>query len=366
VNGSLTAESCTYPSTSNKLSSILVGATTTRSLTYDAAGNIATDTRSGTPYTYTYNARNRLGTVTSGALIWAYAYNGLEQLVVRQLTLGGSDVTHFVHDRFGNIIAESDGSGPSGTTREYIWLPEAEIAPTFASRAAIDRPLAVVDGVGSMSPQLLLVHVDHLHRPIAMTDASKVSVWSAEWLPWGGAHAITGTATLNARFPGQWFQLEAGLNYNWHRQYDPSLGRYTQPDPLGFVDGPSVYGYARGSPNDLIDFEGLDVQVCKYYGQGINFWDHVGLGPVGSATRGFYPDGVKQDTGKVESCKVLKSDPAQDECVKNCMPTNPNYSLLTNNCVNHARACLKRCGLASGNPSTPYPNVWYPSLSGSR
>jgi hypothetical protein len=24
---------------------------------------------------------------------------------------------------------------------------------------------------------------------------------------------------------------------------DPSLGRCTQPEPLGFVDGPSVYGY---------------------------------------------------------------------------------------------------------------------------
>lgn len=175
VGGSLTAESCTYPSPSNKLSSILVGSTTTRSLTYDAAGNIATDTRSGTPYTYTYNARNRLNTVTSGALIWGYAHNGLEQLVERELTNGGPDVTHFVHDRFGNVIAESDGSGPSGTTREYIWLPEAEIAPTFASRPPIDRPLAVMDGVGGISPQLFMVHVDHLHRPIAMTDATKAS-----------------------------------------------------------------------------------------------------------------------------------------------------------------------------------------------
>lgn len=90
-----------------------------------------------------------------------------------------------------------------------------------------------------------------------MTNASKVSVWSAEWLPWGAPHAITGTATLNARFPGQWFQLEAGLHYNWHRHYDPSLGRYTQPDPLGFVDGPSVYGYARASAQQRVDRDGL-------------------------------------------------------------------------------------------------------------
>ena len=63
--------------------------------------------------------------------------------------------------------------------------------------------------------------------------------------------SLSGALTLDARFPGQWFQLEAGLHYNWHRHYDVSLGRYTQPDPLGFVDGPSVYGYARSTPPDV-------------------------------------------------------------------------------------------------------------------
>ena len=69
----------------------------------------------------------------------------------------------------------------------------------------------------------------------------------------GGVQSITGTGALNLRFPGQWFQLETGLHYNWHRSYDPTLGRYTQPDPLGFVDGPSVYEYAKGSPQRWVD-----------------------------------------------------------------------------------------------------------------
>ena len=68
--------------------------------------------------------------------------------------------------------------------------------------------------------------------------------------------SITGTGALNLRFPGQWFQLETGLHYNWHRSYDPTVGRYTQPDPLGFVDGPSVYGYAGGSPQRWADPDG--------------------------------------------------------------------------------------------------------------
>ncbi len=95
-----------------------------------------------------------------------------------------------------------------------------------------------------------------LNRPVKMTNSTKAAVWTAVWQPWGAAQSITGSATLNARFPGQWFQVEAGLHYNWHRHYDPSLGRYTQPDPLGFVDGPSVYGYVRGAPQVYVDPDG--------------------------------------------------------------------------------------------------------------
>ncbi|MCC0010930.1 MAG: RHS repeat-associated core domain-containing protein [Hyphomicrobiaceae bacterium] len=51
------------------------------------------------------------------------------------------------------------------------------------------------------------------------------------------------------------------MHYNWHRHYDPSLGRYTQTDPLGFVDGPSVYGYARGNPYGYVDPRGLDTDA---------------------------------------------------------------------------------------------------------
>ena len=38
------------------------------------------------------------------------------------------------------------------TKREYITIPETEIAPTFNARAVVDRPLAVVDGVNTASP----------------------------------------------------------------------------------------------------------------------------------------------------------------------------------------------------------------------
>ncbi len=74
----------------------------------------------------------------------------------------------------------------------------------------VDRPIAVVSNV-STTPALLMVHVDQLHRPMKMTDASGAVVWNAVYSPFGGAYTLSGSETLNARFPGQWFQMEAGL-----------------------------------------------------------------------------------------------------------------------------------------------------------
>ena len=71
---------------------------------------------------------------------------------------------------------------------------------------------------------------------------------------------ITRPASTTA-FPGQWFQLESGLHYNWHRHYDPTTGRYVQPDPLGMIDEPSRWAYAGNSPLMEIDPEGLQLRL---------------------------------------------------------------------------------------------------------
>ena len=68
-------------------------------------------------------------------------------------------------------------------------------------------------------------------------------------------HTSTG-ALPPSRFPGQWFQSESGLHQNWMRDYDPTTGRYLQADPLGLVDGASVYGYVKQSPGRWIDPKG--------------------------------------------------------------------------------------------------------------
>ena len=70
-------------------------------------------------------------------------------------------------------------------------------------------------------------------------------------------YSVRERAGTDLRFPGQWAQAETALIQNWHRDYDPSLGRYIQADPLGLAAGQSIYGYALGDPVNYVDPDGL-------------------------------------------------------------------------------------------------------------
>ena len=59
--------------------------------------------------------------------------------------------------------------------------------------------------------------------------------------------------------PGQYQDEETGLAYNNHRDYDPSIGRYIQSDPIGLVGGVNTYGYVAANPLSYSDFLGLEI-----------------------------------------------------------------------------------------------------------
>jgi YD repeat-containing protein len=109
VGGVSTTDSYGYPANSNRLVQITRGAATIAALTYDNAGNMLSNSRAGSAATYTYNNRNRLATATVGAVNYAYTYNGREQLAIRQQTTAPVSTTHFIHDLFGNVLAETSG-----------------------------------------------------------------------------------------------------------------------------------------------------------------------------------------------------------------------------------------------------------------
>jgi len=77
-------------------------------------------------------------------------------------------------------------------------------------------------------------HNDHLGTPQVMTGDNGTIVWKAAYNPFGMAEVDAASTVINNfRFPGQYYDEETGLHYNWHRYYDPWTGRYLRGDPIG-------------------------------------------------------------------------------------------------------------------------------------
>ncbi|MDB5876421.1 MAG: putative deoxyribonuclease RhsC [Ramlibacter sp.] len=75
-------------------------------------------------------------------------------------------------------------------------------------------------------------------------------------LPNGNPSAL-GTFTCNLRLPGQYFDKETGLHYNYFRDYDPGIGRYVESDPIGIKGSINLYAYVAGNPIGVTDKLGL-------------------------------------------------------------------------------------------------------------
>ena len=73
--------------------------------------------------------------------------------------------------------------------------------------------------------------------PEVMTDAEQNIVWKASYSPFGSANISVESVENNIRFPGQYYDAETGLHYNYFRYYDVEIGRYVISDPIGLQGG---------------------------------------------------------------------------------------------------------------------------------
>jgi len=229
---------------------------------------------------------------------------------------------------------------------------------------------------------LHFIHVDHLNTPRLVANQTGQTVWRWDQQESFGNNAPDenpsglGAFELPLRFPGQYFDKEAQLHYNYFRDYDPTIGRYKESDPFGLIGGLNTYAYVLGSPLHYVDPLGLDVTVCYYYDAAIAL-GHVGFG-VGSeqTTLGYYPTGnpfgspgiVKTDEQEIKECKVIPADPKQDECMLKCRAqriANPGtYHLTANQCTNFVRDCLFKCSLWTGRSPSSAPRPLFLKLPG--
>jgi RHS repeat-associated protein len=111
--------------------------------------------------------------------------------------------------------------------------------------------------------KLYFVHADHLNTPRLVADATGTTVWRWDQVEPFGVNVPDenpsglGVFDLPLRLPGQVHDKETNLHYNYFRDYDPSIGRYVESDPIGTFGGLNTYTYGDGSPLQAFDFFGL-------------------------------------------------------------------------------------------------------------
>ncbi len=225
------------------------------------------------------------------------------------------------------------------------------IAHSHNSSATKAPELVVTYSVGgpTVTVDQYYFHTDHLGTPQVMTDDTQTVVWEADYKPFGDTTITVASIENNLRFPGQYFDSESGLNYNYFRYYDPGTGRYITPDPIGVLPGLAptpelpkeisdryqsrttqqitamglnhTYGYVGGNPINFVDPKGLLALI-------------PGLFPNNPAQAGQCPANSNSD--KEKNCRAL-----YDTIIQSCWGiSNPRKR---QRCFEAAKATYESC-----------------------
>ncbi|WP_230390659.1 RHS repeat-associated core domain-containing protein [Reinekea sp. G2M2-21] len=176
--------------------------------------------------------------------------------------------------QFVTVLTSVDGINWT-TVREYN-LPTTDEA--YVGAVAENTKAEIETRFTAANDNLFYLHSDHLGAVYAVTsNSTKSKVWQRRDFevgasPFGlnllasGEKLHDGLFEMPLRFPGQYFDKETGTHYNYHRDYDPSLGRYIQSDPIGLNGGLNTYAYAYQSPLMYTDPTGEIVPLLIWAG----------------------------------------------------------------------------------------------------
>jgi RHS repeat-associated protein len=163
--------------------------------------------------------------------------------------------------------------GPDGAplrpTRavDFVWDEHALCAEKDSERGErvfVFVPCTYVPLLQVEQGEVFACVTDQMGTARELVDGAGQVAWSAEYDPWGkvdreaadpgSRHA--GRVASPFRTQGQYWDEETGLAYAWHRYFDPAVGRFLSPDPIGLDGGPNLFAL-NGAPTDTIDPTGL-------------------------------------------------------------------------------------------------------------
>ena len=327
---------------------------------YDSNGNMVTQTEAGKTTVYQYNYENRL----------------------IRIELPDGDYITYKYDVRGRRVKKNI----NGTVTEYLYAGNNLLAE-YDTVGILHRNYFY--GPGDLNPSILVQNgksyfylKDHLDTPQKVVDENGDIVWFGEYKAFGDLSITIDTLENNFRFPGQYFDSESGLHYNYYRYYDNATGRYLREDPIGFNGGINLYIYAQNNAINLIDFFGLEVGVSVCVRPLASWWaeavpaNHAYI-QIGAWSAGFQADDTvhipednpthsgkkcwpakKAKKGKMADgtpCKCVTDKDIQ-KCIKNAGHKGaikggyPSYSWHSNNCGDWVINTLDKCCMKGNIP----------------
>jgi len=294
---------------------------------YDAMGNTTgTIGDAAGDVSLFYGAHQRLLDSTRDQWQGSYRYNGRGERVRKDWFFGRgvSQVRVFLYDESGRLLGEYAEDGTP--VAQYLWLG--------------NMPIGVIQ-----SGQVYAIHTDHLTTPRVVINSQGTTVWRWESLaqPFGENLPDTdpdgngATFTMNLRFPGQYFDQETRLHYNYFRDYDPGVGRYVESDPIGLQGGENTYVYVFSKPLDFGDLFGLisTVEKCLTDPRAAAACYEAGIIPKPAPRPAFPPVPIPNepcDDDDSERCKRVK-EMCIETCSESSLPSG-DYGFRFWNCVN--------------------------------
>ncbi|MFF0159076.1 polymorphic toxin type 28 domain-containing protein [Streptomyces sp. NPDC005263] len=246
---------------------------------------------------YEWDAEDRLTQViTPDGTRWRYTYDplGRRTAKLRLAEDGESIVEQVVFTWDGTTLCEQttrSHSLPNPVTLTWDHQGVRPIAQTERIKAA-DAPREEIDS------RFFAIVTDLVGTPSELVDEQGEIAWHTRSTLWGTtAWAANSTTYTPLRFPGQYYDPETGLHYNYFRHYDPETARYLTPDPLGLAPAPNPDTYVH-NPHIWSDLLGLAPQGCR----------ELGLSPAAQRA--------------IEKLENIKKDPLGDV---NSQPNHNHY-----------------------------------------
>ncbi|MFI1699312.1 putative T7SS-secreted protein [Streptomyces bobili] len=234
---------------------------------YDALGRVTLRqktrlSRKPDTWRYAWDTENRLTSVTTpDGTRWRYRYDPLGRRTAKQrLASDGESVVEEVRFTWdGLTLCEQTSHRPDAANTVALTWDHQDVVPL----AQTERILTADDRQEEIDRRFFAIATDLVGTPTELIDETGDIAWRTRSTLWGTtAWSRDSSAYTPLRFPGQYYDPETGLHYNFFRHYDPETGRYTSPDPLGLAAAPNPVAYVD-NPHTACDPLGLAPKYTK-------------------------------------------------------------------------------------------------------